>query len=76
MKYDVTHLENAAIERTCGHLDNRFYQFMEGAESDAAKEYWQQEMYTEEEVLSLMIKSHFSEMNIYEFFEKNKKKTS
>jgi hypothetical protein len=36
---------------------------------------WQAErMYSEEEVLKLLEKSHFVEENIYEWFEKFKKK--
>jgi hypothetical protein len=51
-----------------GTAGDNYGSFMEGAK-------WQQErMYSEEEVLKLLEKSHFVEENIYEWFEKFKKK--
>ena len=68
-------IEEAAIKLSSGR-NYRDLQlgFITGAKSKEAKEYHTQGMYSEEEVLSLMIKSHFSEINIYEFFKQNKKK--
>jgi hypothetical protein len=50
-----------------GTAGDNYGSFMEGAKCE------QERMYSEEEVLKLLEKSHFVEENIYEWFEKFKK---
>jgi hypothetical protein len=68
-------LEEAADIDSKNHYKDQSDYWAIGFDSFKRGAKWQSErMYSEEEVIKLLEKAHFVEENIYEWFEKHKKK--